>query len=198
MENRDIINKTVELVLNNEKFEEKFKNYIDKIFDDNKINGEDMPILLKVFILMYNEYNELKLNDNIIKDVLLLVLYRYLDKYKDIYHIDIKTCMKLIEPQMDLLLMNINLNKSCSKNFNCCISRPNKNEKDIWKLDNVDIEELKKKRIINKENLLPEKIDLNLEPDENNLINSKSNSEDLDIEHGIHGSNDSNDSENTL
>ena len=115
-----LINNIVKTILDNEKFYNKFKSYLEEIYSDNKLDQNDIPIILNLLVITYNAYPTIKIDRKDIKEVFILLFVEMIEKigWKD--RINLDSAIELLSPQIDLLLISINTNIS---SFCCCSSK---------------------------------------------------------------------------
>ena len=114
-----IIYNIVKTILDNDNFFNKFKSSLEEIYSDNKLDQNDIPIILNLLVITYNAYPTIKIDRKDIKEVFILLFVEMIDKigWKD--RIDLDSAIELLSPQIDLLLISINTNIS---SFCCCSS----------------------------------------------------------------------------
>ena len=93
-----------------------------EIYADKKITSEDIPLILKILVSVYNNFSTIKIDKQDLKEVFILLFIELLKKisnttYKDEYYQQI---IQLLSPQIDLLLLSISVNTSCWKKILCC------------------------------------------------------------------------------
>jgi hypothetical protein len=166
LKNNTVLKELVENIICDETFMKKCETHFKQIFEDGKIDGDDVPIIISLVMTIYNNHNKLKIKKENMKPFLLLLIGTLIDKFKMDNVIDETLIMALLEPQIDLLLMSI----TTAKNLSCCSSRPKKeaanaaseehlvNKMKIKKLEQ-QIEKSKGKVVrmkIKNENIIPE------------------------------------------
>ena len=75
------------------------------------------------------------------KEVFILLFIELIERMGWKEEIDVNHMVKLLEPQINLLLMSLNLNEGCLKklkNFICCISSNNTNNENVSILPNTN------------------------------------------------------------
>ena len=152
LKNNKIINDAVELIIADKTFLNKCETNFNKIFEDGKIDGDDIPLIISLVLMIYKNHTKIKINKNNLKNVFILLIFTLIDKFKGESPIDTDMIMMLLEPQIDLLFMSVNLPK-----MNCgfCGSKPAENEdNEINKLKINKIDKLKIKKVE-----VPKKID---------------------------------------
>lgn len=115
-----IIYNIVKTILDNDKFFNKFKSSLEEIYSDNKLDEKDIPIILNLLVITYNNYHTIKIDRKDMKEVFILLFVEMIEKigWKD--RIDLNSAIELLSPQIDLLLISINTNIS---SFCCCSSK---------------------------------------------------------------------------
>ena len=145
LKNNKIINDAVELIIADKTFLNKCETNFNKIFEDGKIDGDDIPLIISLVLMIYKNHTKIKINKNNLKNVFILLIFTLIDKFKGESPIDTDMIMMLLEPQIDLLFMSVNLPK-----MKCgfCGSKPAENEdNEINKLKINKIDKLKIKKV---------------------------------------------------
>lgn len=122
LKNKKIISDIVKALLDNDKFYNDCKKNIISIFNDKIIDSNDIPAILNLIILCFNNYNKISIDKKDIKEVLILLFIELINKININISISNEEIIRLLEPNIDLLLISINFNKNCFRNFieNCC------------------------------------------------------------------------------
>tara|TARA_R110002074_G_scaffold335115_1_gene505570 strand:- start:5872 stop:6381 length:510 start_codon:yes stop_codon:yes gene_type:complete len=140
LKNNPVLKELVENIICDDTFMNKCDTHFKQIFEDGKIDGDDVPIIISLVMTIYNNHNKLKIKKENMKPFLLLLIGTLIDKFKMDNIVDETLIMALLEPQIDLLLMSI----TTAKNLSCCSSRPTKETVDASEEHLVNKMKLKK------------------------------------------------------
>ena len=145
LENDEIIKEIVTTIIGDELFYNTCQKNLKDIFEDNEVNNEDIPNIINILLSAYVNYNKINFNKKNTKKVLILLLYRLINEFQTNKNINNEQLLLLIEPQIDLLLFNINMSK-CK----WCSSRPPDEETVLnrVKLNNINKQKLKAENIL--------------------------------------------------
>ena len=108
LKNNKLIADSVKLIIEDKEFMDKCEANFNKIFEDGKIDGDDIPLIINLVLTVYKNHTKIKINKNNMKDVFMLLIMTLVDKFKGESPIDTSTIMMLLEPQIDLLFMTLN------------------------------------------------------------------------------------------
>jgi hypothetical protein len=123
LEKNEVIRVLVTSILSDKKFKDKCKDNFEQIFDDNKVDRDDIPLIINLFLTVYNNHNKVEISKIQLKPVFMLLIARLLMEFQTGDHqIDKDLILLLIEPQIDLLVTSIQLSSKCK--FPCCGSKP--------------------------------------------------------------------------
>jgi hypothetical protein len=136
------IQELVEKIMSNDQFLSKCESNFKLIFDDGKIDGDDIPIIINLILSIYNNYNKIRIKPAKMKQVFMLLISKLLNKFKGDIEIDETLILMMLEPQIDLLFTSINI----SKKFSCCSSKPNP-EAEEAKLTKIRLHKLEKEKL---------------------------------------------------
>jgi len=155
LRNNKLIADSVKLIIDDKVFMNKCEVNFNKIFEDGKIDGDDIPLIINLILTVYKNHNKIKISKDKLKDVFILLIMTLIDKFKDKSPIDTDTIMMLLEPQIDLLFMSVKLPK-----MSCCGSKPVEDEGNVVnKLKLNKLEKTKKKvQLIPESIIIKEKI----------------------------------------
>jgi len=136
--------------------EEGFKD----IYEDGVIDEKDIPMIINLLLTAYVTHSKIKITKKHKKQVLILLVHTLIETFQVNNTINTDIIMLLIEPQIDLILLSIDLPK-CK----WCSSRPIDEGKVINniklnRLNNIKHDTLEE---VVKEELLPETTSLKLE-----------------------------------
>lgn len=115
-------------ILNNKSFSDSCKSIFEEIYKDKKLDSDDIPQLIQLILIVYNNKNNIKVNKKNTKRVLMLLIFKLIEIYIPDTNNKIENyqLVLLIEPQIDLILFRLD---DC--NFNCCCYKSkNKQEED--------------------------------------------------------------------
>ena len=149
LRNNKLIADSVKLIIDDKVFMNKCEVNFNKIFEDGKIDGDDIPLIINLVLTIYKNHTKIKVNKNNMKDVFMLLIMTLVDKFKGESPIDTDTIMILLEPQIDLLFMSVNLPK-----MSCCGSKPVEDEANV--VNKLKLNKLDKTK--KKVQLIPESI----------------------------------------
>ena len=136
----DIVKKFTSDKLFMKKCEFSFK----KIFEDGKVDGDDIPLIINLVLMIYKNQRKIKIKKAVVKEVFMLLICELLDKFKGDSTIDLDLIVMMLEPQIDLLFLSVNIPK-----LSCCGSKPQDDEKAV--MTKIKLTKLEKKQ---KQNML--------------------------------------------
>ena len=131
LESNPVIKKIVEDIIADETFRRKCELNFKQIFADGKIDKDDIPLMVNLILNVYQNYTKIRVSNINLKPVFMLLLSKLINQFKGESNLDEQLILLLVEPQVDLLLMSINVSK-CPPS--CCGSRPEKEENVVNKL----------------------------------------------------------------
>ena len=131
LESNPVIKKIVEDIIADETFRRKCELNFKQIFADGKIDKDDIPLMVNLILNVYQNYTKIRVSNINLKPVFMLLLSKLINQFKGESNLDEQLILLLVEPQVDLLLMSINVSKCPSS---CCGSRPEKEENVVNKL----------------------------------------------------------------
>ncbi len=137
------IQELVEKIMSNDNFLSKCESNFKLIFEDGKIDGDDIPIIINLILSIYNNYNKIKIKKEKIKQVFMVLISKLLNKFKGDIEIDETLILMMLEPQIDLLFTSVQAINS----FPCCSSRP-KPEVEDSNLTKIRLQQLEKQNYI--------------------------------------------------
>lgn len=138
-ENKQVCD-AVKSIVSDKVFLKKCELNFHKIFEDGKVDGDDIPLLINLVLMLYKNNHKIKIKKDLLKDVFLLLICDLLDRFKGDNQIDADIILMLLEPQIDLLFMSVNLPK-CG----CCSSRPPKDE-EVNMMNKIKLSKLESKQ----------------------------------------------------
>ena len=145
LRNNKIAMDAVNLIISDKIFLNTCEMNFNKIFEDGKIDGDDIPLIINLVLTIYKNHTKIKISKDKLKDVFMLLIMTLVDKFKGESPIDTDTIMMLLEPQIDLLFMSVKLPK-----MSCCGSKPVEDEANVvnkLKLNKLDKTKKKEKLI---------------------------------------------------
>jgi len=155
LENDEIIKEIVTSIMGDKLFYDTCQKNLKEIFEDNEINNEDIPNIINILLSAYMNYNKVNFSKKNRKKVLMLLLYKLINEFQTNKTINNEQLLLLIEPQIDLLLFNINMSK-CK----WCSSRPPDEEVVLnrVKLNNINKHKLKAENILSEDKDGPQEL----------------------------------------
>lgn len=147
LKNNKVIQDAVKSIIDDKIFLNKCEMNFKKIFEDGKIDGDDIPLIINLVLTIYKNHTKIKIEKKNLKGVFLLLIFTLIDKFKGESTFDTDMIMMLLEPQIDLLFMSVNLPK-----MNCCGSRPVEDEDNI--VNKLKVNKIEKMKVA-KEKLVP-------------------------------------------
>ena len=75
LKNNKIINDAVELIIADKTFLNKCETNFNKIFEDGKIDGDDIPLIISLVLMIYKNHTKIKINKNNLKNVFILLIF---------------------------------------------------------------------------------------------------------------------------
>ena len=111
LEKNIVIKELVNTIIADKDFKEKCKFNFQKIFEDGKVDHDDIPLIINLFIAVYKNQSSIKVSKKHLKPVFMLLVSKLLNEFKGESELDEDIIILLIEPQIDLLLMMLNLKK---------------------------------------------------------------------------------------
>jgi hypothetical protein len=126
LKNNTLVSNIVKTILDNDNYYKNCEESMRKIYADNKIDSNDIPIILNLLVSTYNNYSTFSIDKKDIKEVLILIFIEMIERLEWTYNINLEETINLLSPQIDLLLITINTNTECiekCKRFFCCASK---------------------------------------------------------------------------
>ena len=139
------IQSMVDSILTDETFKQQCSSYFKQIFADDVIDKDDIPIIINLVLTVIQNHRKIKLSNFNLKPVLVLLLITLINEFKGDSQLDENLLILLIEPQLDLLLMSLNVS-SCK--WCCCGSRPETQDNVVNKLKVNKIDKQKFTKIL--------------------------------------------------
>lgn len=150
LKNNNVIQETVNKIIEDKIFLNKCELNFKKIFEDGKIDNDDIPLIINLVLTIYKNNTKIKISKDKLKGVFILLIFTLIEKFKGETTIDTTLLMMLLEPQIDLLFMSVNLPK-----MSCCGSKPVEDEDNL--VNKLKINKIEKKKVLdtNKPELVP-------------------------------------------
>lgn len=117
LEKNIVIKELVNTIIADKDFKEKCKFNFQKIFEDGKVDRDDIPLIINLFIAVYKNQSSINVSKKHLKPVFMLLISKLLNEFKGESDLDEDIIILLIEPQIDLLLMSVKFEKG---KFPCC------------------------------------------------------------------------------
>lgn len=143
LEKNEIIQTAVEKIISDETFIKKCELNFKQIFDDGRVDGDDIPVIINLILTIYNNHNKIKVKPANLKPVFMLLISKLLDKFKGDIEIDHTLILLMLEPQIDLLLTSV----TAIKTFSCCGSKP-KPEEEENRLTKIRLNKLEREKML--------------------------------------------------
>ena len=139
------IQSIVDSILKDETFKQQCRSHFKQIFADDVIDKDDIPIIINLVLTVIQNHRKIKLSNFNLKPILVLLLITLINEFKGDSQLDETLLVLLIEPQLDLLLMSLDLS-TC--NWCCCGSRPETQDNVVNKLKVNKIDKQKFTKIL--------------------------------------------------
>ena len=125
LEKNTLIKEIVDAIIADETFKEKCSSNIKRIFEDGKVDIHDIPLMINLTVMVYNNYSKIRISKKNMKPVFMLLITRLLFELKGDGALDEELILLMLEPQIDILLMMVSTLKCPSS---CCASKPSKDK----------------------------------------------------------------------
>jgi len=128
LEENDIVKALVNSIIADKAFKSKCEMNFKQIFDDGKVDTDDIPIIINLVLTIYNNHNKIKVSKDNMKPVFMLLISKLLNEFKGDIMIDESLIILMLEPQIDILLMSV----ATIGKLKCpwCTSRPSQDAED--------------------------------------------------------------------
>jgi len=146
LEKNIIIKELVNTIIADKDFKEKCKFNFQKIFEDGKVDRDDIPLIINLFIAVYKNQSSIKVSKKYLKPVFMLLVSKLLNEFKGESELDEDIIILLVEPQIDLLLMSVKFEKG--KFPCCCCSAKPDDEKEENTVNKMKINRLDKIKML--------------------------------------------------
>tara|TARA_B100001109_G_C18797823_1_gene443366 strand:- start:323 stop:799 length:477 start_codon:yes stop_codon:yes gene_type:complete len=141
LEKNIVIKELVNTIIEDKAFKGKCELNFKKIFEDGKVDRDDIPLIINLFLVIYKNQSKIKVSKKKLKPVFMLLISKLLVEFKGESDLDEEVILLLIEPQIDLLLMSVQFEAGkfpCC----CCPAKPDdekeENEVNKMKLNRID------------------------------------------------------------
>ena len=125
LEKNTLIKEIVDAIIADETFKEKCSSNVKRIFEDGKVDLHDIPLMINLTVMVYNNYSKIRVSKKNMKPVFMLLITRLLIELKGDGALDEELILLMLEPQIDILLMMVSTLKCPSS---CCASKPSKDK----------------------------------------------------------------------
>ena len=142
----------VDQILDDPEFKARCKKNFDLIFADKVVTKDDIPLIINLILTVYQNHTKIKIKKMDLKPVFMVLITQLLDEFKGDTKLDTQMIVLLIEPQIDLLLMSVQVSRCPSW---LCGSKP-RDEESV--LNKMKVNKVDKDAIEAKENELREAV----------------------------------------
>jgi hypothetical protein len=136
-----IVMDAVKKFISDKAFLKRCESYFKKIMEDGKIDGDDVPLIINLVLMVYKNHKKVKIDKNALKDFFKLLICELIDRFKEDTPVDFDVIIMLLEPQIDLLFMSVKL-PSCG----LCGSKPTHDDERVV-MNKIKINKLQKKNL---------------------------------------------------
>ena len=123
LEKNIVIKELVNTIIADKDFKKKCEFNFKKIFEDGKVDRDDIPLIINLFLVVYKNQSKIKISKKQLKPVFMLLISKLLVEFKGESDLDEEVILILIEPQIDLLLMSVQF-EAGKFPFCCCPTKP--------------------------------------------------------------------------
>tara|TARA_B100001094_G_scaffold331618_1_gene400611 strand:+ start:6874 stop:7341 length:468 start_codon:yes stop_codon:yes gene_type:complete len=144
----------VDQILDDPEFKARCKKNFDLIFADKVVTKDDIPLIINLILTVYQNHMKIKIKKMDLKPVFMVLITQLLDEFKGDTKLDTQMILLLIEPQIDLLLMSVQISRCPSW---LCGSKPRDEESVLnkMKVNKVDKEAIEAKENELRDAVLP-------------------------------------------
>ena len=144
----------VDQILDDPEFKARCKKNFDLIFADKVVTKDDIPLIINLILTVYQNHTKIKIKKIDLKPVFMVLITQLLDEFKGDTKLDTQMIVLLIEPQIDLLLMSVQVSRCPSW---LCGSKPRDEESVLnkMKVNKVDKEAIEAKENELRDAVLP-------------------------------------------
>lgn len=121
LEQNETVRDLVTGILSDKTFKSTCELYFWEIFEDGKIDSDEIPLLVNLFMTIYNDYNKLYVSKDNLKSVCMLFIARLLTELNTGPTYNEPLLLLQLESHIDILLMTVNVARYA---FPCCGSKP--------------------------------------------------------------------------
>ena len=167
LENNEIVKQIVDDIISDKTFKDKCKLNFEQIFEDGKLDRDDIPLIINLILTLYQNHTKINISKIHLKPVFMLLISRLIEEFKGESELDQNLILLLIEPQIDLLLMSLNVNYSkWLRKLCCCCDKPEDNEeKETNVLQKMKLNKIEKQKMILKPEVAkPDNVKLDIIP----------------------------------
>ena len=97
LEKNIVIKELVNTIIADKDFKEKCKFNFQKIFEDGKVDRDDIPLIINLFIAIYKNQSSIKVSKKQLKPVFMLLVSKLLTEFKGDSDLDEDIIILLIE-----------------------------------------------------------------------------------------------------
>ena len=166
LEKNEIVKALVNNIIADKTFKSKCEMNFKQIFEDGKVDKDDIPIIINLVLTIYNNHNKIKVSKKNMKPVFMLLISKLLVEFKGDIMLDESLILLMLEPQIDILLMSV----ATIGKIKCpwCTSRPSQEAEDNvyhkMKINKIDKDKIIKKGVdvekgVAKEDIIPQETD---------------------------------------
>lgn len=167
LENNEIVKQIVDDIISDKTFKDKCKLNFEQIFEDGKLDRDDIPLIINLILTLYKNHTKINISKIHLKPVFMLLISRLIEEFKGESELDQNLILLLIEPQIDILLMSLNVNYSkWFRKLCCCFDKPEDNEeKETNVLQKMKLNKIEKQKMVLKPEVSkPESVELDIIP----------------------------------
>ena len=146
LEKNIVIKELVDTIIEDKDFKGKCELNFKKIFEDGKVDRDDIPLIINLFLVIYKNQSKIKVSKKQLKPVFMLLISKLLVEFKGESDLDEDIIILLVEPQIDLLLMSVKFEKG--KFPCCCCSAKPDDEKEENTVNKMKINRLDKIKML--------------------------------------------------
>lgn len=163
LENNETVKALVDSIISDKTFKDKCKLNFDQIFEDGKVDRDDIPLIINLILTVYQNHTKIKVSKVHLKPFFMMLITRLLDEFKGESQLDSNLILLLLEPQIDLLLMSVNLKCDNCPSW-CCGKRPeDKAERETNVLQKMKLNKIEKGRMSSV--VKPDEVNVSIVPD---------------------------------
>ena len=168
LENNKIVKALVDSIISDKTFKDKCKINFDQICEDGKVDRDDIPLIINLILTVYQNHTKINISKVHLKPMFLLLITRLLDEFKGDAQLDSNLILLLIEPQIEILLMSVNLRCDNCPSW-CCGKRPeDKAERETNVLQKMKLNKIEKGRmssVVKTDEVKTDEVNVSIVPD---------------------------------